>query len=68
MADNFSQEQVQSVFGGFVPVMDETVDFSQDNVQSVFGEYVFVLDEAAGAAGGGLAIPLAFQNLARGNQ
>ena len=52
MADNFSQEQVQSVFGEFVPVVDETVAPSGDNVQSVFGEFVFTLDEAAGAVPG----------------
>ncbi len=50
MADNFSQEQVQSIFGEFKPVIDTSVTPSNENVQSVFGEFVPVLDEAAGAA------------------
>ena len=49
MADNFSQNHVQGVFGEFVPVLDESVTFSQDNVQGVFGQFMPVLDEAAGA-------------------
>lgn len=50
MADSFSGNQVQGVFGEFVPVMDGTVSFTEDQVQGVFGEFVPVLDEAAGAA------------------
>ncbi len=52
MADNFSQDQIQSVFGEFVPVIDESVATSSDNFQGVFGEFVIVLDEAAGAVKG----------------
>jgi len=50
MADSFSSDQVQGVFGEFVPVLDGTVSFTEDQVQGVFGEFVPVLDEAAGAA------------------
>lgn len=53
MADNFSDNHVQGIFGEFVPVLDESVSFSQDNVQGVFGQFVPVLDEAAGAAAAG---------------
>ena len=49
MADSFSDDQFQGVFGEFKPVIDETVDFTDDNFQGVFGEFEFVLDEAAGA-------------------
>ncbi len=52
MADNFSQDQVQGIFGEFKPVIDTSVTPSADNVQGVFGEFVPVLDEAAGAAAG----------------
>ena len=54
MADNFTGDQVQGVFGKFVPVLDDAIsggDFSGDNVQGVFGKFVPVLDEAAGAVG-----------------
>ena len=60
MADNFTVNQVQGVFGKFVPVLDEAVsggDFSADNVQGVFGEFVPVLDEAAGPVPGGANLP-----------
>lgn len=57
MADNFSQEQVQSIFGDFKPVIDTSVTPSQENVQSVFGEFIPVLDEAAGVAA---AVPASF--------
>ena len=50
MADNFSTNHLQGVFGKFVPVVDETVDFSADNFQGVLGQFAPVLDEAAGAA------------------
>ncbi|MEK0324761.1 MAG: hypothetical protein QQN63_03575 [Nitrosopumilus sp.] len=49
MADNFSGNHVQGVFGEFTAVLDESVSFSQDNVQGVFGKFMPVLDEAAGA-------------------
>ena len=52
MADNFTGNQVQGVFGKFVPVLDEAVsggEFSAGNVQGVLGKFVPVLDEAAGA-------------------
>ena len=48
MADNFSQNHVQGVFGEFKPVLDESVAFSQNNVQGVFGKFKPALDEAAG--------------------
>jgi len=51
MADNFTADQIQGVFGEFKPVLDDAVaggDFSADNVQGVFGEFKPVLDEAAG--------------------
>lgn len=57
MADNFSQDQVQGIFGEFKPVIDTSVTPSQDNVQGVFGEFVPVLDEAAGVSA---ATPVAF--------
>lgn len=57
MADNFSQEQVQSIFGEFKPVIDTAVTPSQENVQSIFGEFIPVLDEAAGVAA---AVPASF--------
>ena len=64
MADNFSQNHIQGVFGEFVAVLDETVAFSQNQIQGVFGEFVPVLDEAAGAGAatnpkGPLGMPLA---------
>jgi len=49
LADSFSDDHSQSLFGEFSPVLDETVQFSQDNVQGVFGEFVAVYDDAAGA-------------------
>jgi len=48
LADSFSDDHSQSLFGEFSPVLDETVTFSQDNVQGVFGEFVAVYDDAAG--------------------
>lgn len=54
MADNFTQNQVQGVFGKFKPILDDAItggDFSGDNVQGVFGEFKPVLDEAAGVVG-----------------
>lgn len=50
MADNFSANHVQGVWGVFKPVIDETVDTSADQVQGVWGAFKVVLDEAAGAA------------------
>ena len=50
MADNFTVNQVQSVFGEFVAVHDISITASDDNVQSIFGEFSMVLDEAAGVA------------------
>lgn len=49
MADNFSANHIQGIFGVFKPVTDDTVDQSVDNYQGVFGRFVPVLDEAAGA-------------------
>lgn len=51
MADNFTANQIQGVFGQFKPVLDEAVlgnDFSANNTQGVFGLFVAVLDEDAG--------------------
>ena len=48
MADNFTGNQVQGVFGKFVPVLDEALgDITDDNVQGVLGKFEVVLDEAA---------------------
>jgi len=55
MADNFTDDQVQGVFGEFKPVLDPAISggsFSADNVQGVFGEFKPVLDPAAGTGGG----------------
>ena len=48
MADNFSQNHGQGVYGEFTAVLDETVAFSQDQVQGVFGSFLPALDESAG--------------------
>lgn len=48
MADSFTSDQVQGVFGRFTGVIDETVTFSDDIVQGIFGEFKPVFDEAAG--------------------
>ncbi len=48
LADSFSANHVQGIFGEFKPVLDGTVEFSANNVQGVFGQFVPVLDEAAG--------------------
>jgi hypothetical protein len=48
VADNFSANQVQGIFGEFKPVLDEAVTFSANQVQGIFGEFKPVLDEAAG--------------------
>ena len=50
MADNFTGDQVQGVFGKFVPVLDQAGgDPSANNVQGVLGRFKPVLDEVAGA-------------------
>ena len=49
MADNFSANHTQGIFGKFRPVADESVDDSANNFQGIFGEFKPVLDEAAGA-------------------
>ena len=69
MADNFTQDNFQGVFGEFKFVIDETLPLTDDNIQGVFGEFVPVADEAAVADGngGGLTIPLAFDHLAMGH-
>ncbi len=51
MADNFSANHLQGVFGKFVPAVDEIVAFSDENFQGIFGKFLFVLDEAAGVSG-----------------
>ncbi len=63
MADNFTPNQIQSVFGEFKPVFDISQALTGNNVQSVFGELVVVLDEVAGAGAaanpkGPLGLPL----------
>ncbi len=51
MADSFTSQQVQGIFGEFRPVLDyATVTVTANNVQGVFGEFKPVLDEAAAAA------------------
>ena len=57
MADNFSANHIQGVFGVFKPVIDDAVDQSADNWQGVFGLFEPVLDEAAGAAPPAGALP-----------
>ena len=53
MADSFTANQVQGVFGEWKPLLDEVdVDFSDDNVQGLLGEWKSLLDEAAAAAVG----------------
>ncbi len=55
MADNFTQDQIQGVWGRFAPVLDDAVSggsFSQDNVQGILGVFEPVLDEVAGAVAG----------------
>ena len=56
MADEFTSNQVQGVFGEFKAVLDvATVTLTADNVQGVFGEFKPILDEAAvGGVGGEL--------------
>ncbi len=50
MADQFTANQVQGVFGEFKPVLDyATVVVTANNAQGVFGEFKPVLDEAATA-------------------
>ena len=54
MADEFTTNQVQGVFGEFKAVLDfATVTVTANNVQGVFGEFKSVLDEAAEATLGG---------------
>jgi len=49
MADNFTQDQIQGLFGEFKPVLDEAGGmFSANLVQGVFGEFRVVLDETSG--------------------
>jgi len=48
MADNFTANQCQGVFGEFKPVYDIATTASENNVQGIFGEFKPVLDEAAG--------------------
>ena len=50
MADTFTQDNFQGVFGEFKFVIDETLPLTDDNVQGVFGEFVPVRDEAASGA------------------
>ncbi len=52
MADSFTVNQLQGVFGKFVPVVDEALPLTDDNIQGIFGEFGPVLDEAAAVAGG----------------
>lgn len=53
MADGFTADQIQGVFGQFKPVLDDAVaggNFSSNNVQGVLGLFKPALDEAAGVA------------------
>ena len=53
MADNFTVNQINGVFGKFRPALDDAIsggDFSADNINGVFGSFISCLDEAAGAA------------------
>lgn len=55
MADKFTANQVQGIFGEFKPVLDDAVsggNFSPNNTQGIFGLFRSVLDEVAGAAVG----------------
>ena len=50
MADEFTANQVQGIFGEFQAVLDySTVEVTAENVQGIFGEFGAVLDEAATA-------------------
>jgi len=53
MADNFTQDNFQGVFGKFQFVIDETLPLTDDNIQGVFGKFTSVADEAASAGVGG---------------
>lgn len=67
MADAFTSNQVQGVFGQFKPVLDyTTVTVTANNVQGVFGQFEPVLDEAAAAAG--LSIPVAMHGYRQRHQ
>ena len=47
MADNFTANHVQGVFGQFKPVLDFAInDPTVNNVQGVLGQFEPVLDEA----------------------
>lgn len=50
MADSFTTNKTQGVFGEFKPVIDESVDDTADSFQGIFGEFKPVLDEAAANA------------------
>ncbi len=61
MADEFTANQVQGVFGEFKAVLDfATVTVTAENVQGVFGEFKPVLDEAATAGVVDVEIAAAF--------
>ena len=52
MADSFTANHVQGVFGEFKPVLDfATNAATADNVQGVLGLFEAVLDEAGAADG-----------------
>jgi len=60
MADNFSVNKTQGVYGEFKPVIDESVADTVNSFQGVFGEFKPVLDEAAGVVAGS-ALPMMMQ-------
>ncbi len=50
MADSFTANHVQGIFGEFKPVFDyATNDPTSDNTQGIFGLFSAVLDEAGAA-------------------
>ena len=44
----FTANNIQGVFGEFVPVLDNAIGSTANNVQGIFGEFVPVLDATAG--------------------
>ncbi len=54
MADSFTADHIQGIFGRFTAVLDyATNDPTVDNTQGLFGQFRPVLDEAGAAAAAG---------------